>query len=905
MSNTAKLKKKALELEQKKQFDKALAVYVQIIESSDASSGEDLDVAIYNRVGDLMLRQGDVAQALTYYESAVDLYSEQGFFNNAIALCNKVLRQNPGRTSIYYKLGKISARKGFISDAKQNFLEYADRMQKSGQLDEAFRALKEFADLCPDQDDIRLMLADQLTRRERKGEALEQLQTLYDKFAAEGRDAEARATVDRMKSIDPSMEPRASGAQPKQQKGDLVFLDVGFDEKGGGSKPAARPSAAESPKPKAAPKPAPAPPRAAPPPPPRAPDVPLGGLPLIMPDDQESASYQAATPVAEPEPEVDTMAGLEFTSLGGDANEDGPLTGSEFATLPLEASADRPAVAPSHDLALPGELPPLDLGAPMEVDSNLGGGGDFDFGLAGGTLLDIDGPDAGSSLGGELPMLSLQDGAAGSASLEAPLDISFDSSLDAGSGAAALGGGIEPSTLDFLASAGGDEMSEPSIGGDLPMLDESAPPPARGVPTPAGDAAFLAMMTPAADSPPGANLPPSAAVEPAELDYLAHAAPAPARAAAPAAPLSPLELVQSLRNEAVRRPDDWELRRRYAEALLDAGEREAGLAELEQSMIGLERADDLDGARSVADEIVRLDPSSVRNHQKRVEYAFRANDKVRLCDAYLQLADALFRTGQAEKSRVVYHRVLEINPDDLRARGALSAFVDDSDVAAVAAAAKPAPSAAPAGRPAARPRVGPPPTKGGAKPAAPAPVAIASSGDDSFVNLGDMLRDDGGPKSTRMVVAEEEPSGDEAADFADMLRKFKQGVAENVDDDDHESHYDLGVAYKEMGLVDEAIAEFQKALRAPGRRVRTYEALGQCFIEKRQFQVATTILARALSEPDAGDDQLVGVLYLLGYACEALQRLDDALGYYQRVFAVDIQFRDVTDRLAAVEKVAR
>ena len=168
-----------------------------------------------------------------------------------------------------------------------------------------------------------------------------------------------------------------------------------------------------------------------------------------------------------------------------------------------------------------------------------------------------------------------------------------------------------------------------------------------------------------------------------------------------------------------------------------------------------------------------------------------------------------------------------------------------------------------------------------------------------------MLRDDNAPKSTRMVVAEEEPTGDEAADFAEMLRKFKQGVAENVDDDDHQSHYDLGVAFKEMGLVDEAVAEFQKALRAPSGRARTYEALGQCFIEKRQFEVAATILERALTEPGAGDDQLVGVLYLLGYAREALQRADQALACYRRVFAVDIQFRDVAERVASLEQVAR
>src|ERR1041384_7630195 len=55
-----------------------------------------------------------------------------------------------------------------------------------------------------------------------------------------------------------------------------------------------------------------------------------------------------------------------------------------------------------------------------------------------------------------------------------------------------------------------------------------------------------------------------------------------------------------------------------------------------------------------------------------------------------------------------------------------------------------------------------------------------------------------------MVVAEEEPTGDEQADFADMLKKFKQGVAENVDAEDYQSHYDLAIAFKEMGLVDES-----------------------------------------------------------------------------------------------------
>ena len=93
-------------------------------------------------------------------------------------------------------------------------------------------------------------------------------------------------------------------------------------------------------------------------------------------------------------------------------------------------------------------------------------------------------------------------------------------------------------------------------------------------------------------------------------------------------------------------------------------------------MIGFERGDELDAAASIADEIVRLDPESVRHHQKRVEYAFRTNERGRLIEAYLALADALFRGGQMDKSRAIYHRVIDLAPDDIRAQAALENFAD-------------------------------------------------------------------------------------------------------------------------------------------------------------------------------------------------------------------------------------
>src|SRR5688500_11047254 len=871
MSNVAKLKKKAADFEQKKQFDKALAIYVQVLQELEGDE-EEGDVALYNRVGDLMLRHGSVSEAVDYYEKAVDLYAEGGFFNNAIALCNKILRQSPGRSSIYYKLGKISAKKGFKSDAKQNFLEYADRMQKAGKMDEAFRALKEFADLCPDQDDIRLMLADQLSKRDRKDEALHQLQTLYEKFDSEGRTAEARATVDRMKAIDPAVEPRRTGPQATQKSNDLVFLDVTFDEQPRRMTPRASPSVPPRGKPSAVPPAG----KFAPPAMSLPSDIPL--LDVDAPDADAPASPRVAFERADDVmldagaiDEVDTagrtngasggagagLPGLEHTSLGSDfAGFDDNMLAIEPTTLGSRESDVRgpvPHAEEPDDFASGPSTARLDFILPDEgipdddtTDSCLG-----DIPLL------IDDPSSGQKAGGSL---ELDEPSFGSIDLGADLVPPLDFGDDLGG---PLGGGFSddlPTTLPML-----DVESD---GSDVPAY---APPLAQEEEEP---------ETPVV-APVRAEMPASRP-EPETADDTAH--------------LTPESRAEALRMRLARASSDWGLHREYGEALLETGERDAGLAELEAALIGFEREGDLDNARSVAEEIIRVNPNSVRHHQKRVEYAFRVGDKTLLAQAYLELADSLFRSGQAEKSRAVYQRVLDLAPDDIRAQAALSAFVEPAPVKKE----KPRETTAASKRYTAEMKRASLP-----EPAPPPPPATASGDDADFINLGDWLRDDHAPKSTRMVVQEQAPSGDEQADFADMLRAFKQGVAENVEDEDHQSHYDLGIAYKEMGLLDEAISEFQRALRGTDNRARTYEALGQCFLEKGQYQVASTILSRATTEPGLPDDQLVGVLYLLGYSYEALQRYDDALASYQRVFGVDIEFRDVGERIAALERVVQ
>ncbi len=89
------------------------------------------------------------------------------------------------------------------------------------------------------------MLADQLVKKDRKSEAIEQLQTLYNKFTAEGRTKEARATVDRMKAIDGTLEPTAGATRATPRANDLIFLDVDYDS----NSPAKKGSSPRAPEP--------------------------------------------------------------------------------------------------------------------------------------------------------------------------------------------------------------------------------------------------------------------------------------------------------------------------------------------------------------------------------------------------------------------------------------------------------------------------------------------------------------------------------------------------------------------------------------------------------------------------------------------------------------------------------
>jgi tetratricopeptide (TPR) repeat protein len=145
-------------------------------------------------------------------------------------------------------------------------------------------------------------------------------------------------------------------------------------------------------------------------------------------------------------------------------------------------------------------------------------------------------------------------------------------------------------------------------------------------------------------------------------------------------------------------------------------------------------------------------------------------------------------------------------------------------------------------------------------------------------------------------------AGAEADGFAAVFREFKKGVSKTLSEADHEAHYDLGIAYREMGLLDDAIGEFQLAMGSANRRVDSLHMLGICSHELDRAEEAVVHLQTALEAAEVTDAQVMAIRFELGLALESIGEIDRARETWQLVAAVDPSFCEVEQRLAALEE---
>jgi tetratricopeptide (TPR) repeat protein len=133
--------------------------------------------------------------------------------------------------------------------------------------------------------------------------------------------------------------------------------------------------------------------------------------------------------------------------------------------------------------------------------------------------------------------------------------------------------------------------------------------------------------------------------------------------------------------------------------------------------------------------------------------------------------------------------------------------------------------------------------------------------------------------------------------LADIFKEFKKGVDKQLSQEDYDTRYNLGIAYKEMGLLDEAIAEFQLAAKDPSRLLECSSMLGICFMDKGMPKLAIKWFERGLGAPGRSEEEYLGLRYDLATAHEAAGDTGIALGIYTELYGQDANFRDVAAKV--------
>ncbi|MEJ2218286.1 MAG: tetratricopeptide repeat protein [Gemmatimonadota bacterium] len=997
MKSISKLKDQARAHEQKENWQAAIQAYQKVLSALDDAETE-LDLGLYNRIGDLYYRVGQPDRAVHYYAQAAQKYAEIGLFNNAIALCNKALRYRPDDPRLFRMLGEYSAEQGFLVEARRWYLKFAERQVKAGKVEEAFVALEEFAALADDPS-VRETLADQFLAHGRAEEARKQLEHAYKERLERGESVKATALAERIREMDPSanleaLAEEAAAAAEEADAGDDLVIETsagaaGFRSGNGETEERAEvegPSGLET-RPD---EPVPEPEKgdtvtgletgygertATPTPQPGSGlagmetfDTPPGSG-TVAPDAGEASSSDTGEPapsdVLEEPPEVEA----EGETVAEGSEEDASLPDHWVIDTGEEASAE--AEEEREDAAwAEEEPPPAEVEeAPAEAQEELPVGPQAEEPV-------VEADEAPAAEAEDAPAAEGPEEFAGEPPVEQPV-VEAEEAPAAEAEEAPAAEAPEEFAAEPPAEQPVVEAEQPAIEaeeaptaeveeawaaeapaefpGEAPVEQpvveaEEAPaaeapaefpgePPVEQPVVEAEQPVIEAEEFPAAEAP--AEVPgepqeePAADVEgelPAEASEEEFAAEPPydmelpdiewpQQASGEEPPLPPLDLggvdiasesagempeLQEAGDESqpessegsapesesaplldlgggVLLPDlglepgepaeeeavaafdpsafdltlagatespadgratmdvDKEAVLQRSRELVSRGLHEEALSELHLLLVPRLEARVYHDALAVINEMLRQEPDDFAALQRRVEFAAYLADKRLLAAMYSDLAAFMMLKGAEAKATAVYRRVLELDPGNEAARRVLGA--------------------------------------GGEA--------------DAFVDLAAFLDEDG--------LAAARASGEASAqveDFAELFSQFKAKVTEDVAVEESGSHYDLGLAFKEMGLIDEAIAEFQTALRGGEERLKVYEELGKCFMLKEQYTVAVKILSRALDLPREDPHEMLGVYYNLGLCHEELGDRSAARQAYDNIIVIDPSFSDVPERLS-------
>jgi len=191
----------------------------------------------------------------------------------------------------------------------------------------------------------------------------------------------------------------------------------------------------------------------------------------------------------------------------------------------------------------------------------------------------------------------------------------------------------------------------------------------------------------------------------------------------------------------------------------------------------------------------------------------------------------------------------------------------------------------------------------------PLPYSVASSVPAAASTENGNSKSAVGKSSSTASGSPPEITEESLNELAEVFQEFRSELGElGEEDEDLETHYNLGIAYREMGLLDEAIGEFQKVAKAvqkgkPFRYTMNCSTmLGLSFMDKGEPNIAALWYRRALEVPGLEDETVLALRYDLGLALDAAGDSTAALDCFRQVYAANIEYRDVADRISTLQR---
>ena len=421
-----------------------------------------------------------------------------------------------------------------------------------------------------------------------------------------------------------------------------------------------------------------------------------------------------------------------------------------------------------------------------------------------------------------------------------------------------------------------------------------------------------------------------------------------------------------------RSKQDWATNVELGDLLVEIGSVQEALDQYHTAANGYLGDGNIDKSITIYKKIAELQPLELRSRQKLVEISLQSNQPEAMVDAYLGLAECLYRRELKEQAAAVYQKVLEIDPVNETALESLSLLLPEMPEGGMD---MPGFQVQPEFKAPPQPSISIQPPSSTIQPQAMEPAAAPSTGfdfasfqpavqpqpeettdgtpswqlpvqepgavptdqsflhsqpqeeqkeepshltaqpqeeqpqDDGNVHWGREMVEGGRQSRVKFSVADDEQSQapqaqEEYLSLNDILAEFKEGVYQSIKQEDFQGHYDLGIAYKEMGLVQEAIAEFQISSKGEKERLKSFEMLGICFMERGEYKFAIRQMERGLATPGYEEEAYMGLRYNLAQSYENLGEVDNAVKAYEEIYSIDVSFKDVTQKLQQLKEAA-